>query len=303
MAGTQQDIATLLSGDDLVATVGSGTAVSVWSVEDASLFARFKTVWEFGGRRLALCGSAGRPIVVAGAWGSPGVSGYDGRSGEVLWERRDLTRSGRIAPAGDGSLASVCFSDRPMHVLDADSGATSAKVRGIRGYWQSPQNAIAAGDALGFVNLIDSESWSVRWRAPVSGFAVLAVTFGPDRILASDTVDATEDEATASVYCFDLSGRLRWRYIAPPDRHLGRLGWDQNSNEWIGIQHDVEQRIPDTLIRWEMDGGLISEVSVGRASDYAFLPSGRRLVTANGRILDAKTAAEIAHFPLTPISN
>lgn len=69
------------------------------------MLARFPTAWEFGGRRLALCGSIDRPIVIAGAWGRPGVCGYGDRTGEPLWENCDLTRSDMIAPAGDGGSA------------------------------------------------------------------------------------------------------------------------------------------------------------------------------------------------------
>jgi hypothetical protein len=297
--GAQQEIETLLCGDDLVATVDAGAGVSLWSVDRSSLIARFDTAWEFGGRRLALCGTSDRPIVVAGAWGRPGVRAHHGQTGQVLWERTDITGSDRIAPAGDGRLAAVCFADGPMQVIDAEDGVTVANVRGLRGFWQSPREAVAVGDTLGFVNLVDTEDWSVRWRAPVSGFATLSAAFGSDRIVVSDTVDSTEVDAMASVYCFDLSGGLRWRNGVPSGRNVGWLGWDIEASEWIGVQHDLEQRVPDALIRWNRDGVLISELSVGRASDYAFLPSGRRLVTANGRVLNTKGATEVAHFPLT----
>lgn len=290
-----QEIATLLSDDDLLVTAGFETPIAVWSVATGSLVAQFPAEWDLG--RLRLCGTADRPIVVTASWGRPGVCGYEALTGTRLWERRDLTRSSSIAPAVDGDRVAVCSEFRSMHVLDAEAGATLATVRGMRGFWQSRHGSIGIGSVFGQAVGIDTERWSIDWRAPVEGFALLAAAFAPDGLVVSDTVDSSEGNA-ASVYAFDLAGRARWRYLAPRDCNVPLLGWDEVTGVWIGIQHNVNRSDSDRLLRWDRDGGVTSDLRLGGSFGYdAFLPTGRCLVTAEGRVLDTGTLQEVARFP------
>src|SRR4051794_3081527 len=61
----------------------------VWSLERATEVVKIDTVFDFGGRRLALV-TGDTPVVVAGAWARHGVCGYS-VTGEQIWQ--DKTRS------------------------------------------------------------------------------------------------------------------------------------------------------------------------------------------------------------------
>jgi hypothetical protein len=271
--------------------------VEVWSVQASTLLSAFDTVLDFGGDRLALCTPPDRAVVVAGAWERQGVCGYDATTGERLWQRKDLKRVGPIAPAGDGSSVAACFQDRSMHVLAAGAGTTVAQVRGARAFWQSRHAQVGLAATLGHVALLGTEDWSVRWRAPIAGFASNVAAFSPDSVLVSDITDLDVDDEPTSVRCFDLSGLPRWRYVAPRDCGFRALAWDEASGQWLAVQHDVTNSTPDTLLRWTAAGELKSSLPLGLVGQYAFLPSGQTLLTGEGRLLDTRTGEAIGRLP------
>ncbi len=257
-----------------------------------------ETILNFGGRRLALCTTSDRMVVVAGAWERHGICGYDASTGERLWQRRDLKRVQSLSPAGDGSAVAACFDSCLMQVLDAASGTTIATVRAVRRFWQSRHVAIGAVEVLGHVALVGSDDWRVRWRAPVAGFALLDAAFAPDAILVSDAVDSTFDaNAVGSVYCFSLTGKLLWQRQPPPETNVPWLGWDTEAGEWLGIRHNVEKREPEMLLRWSRDGDQLSRVALGLVGEYAILPAGRLLLAGQGDLVDTKAARQVGRLP------
>jgi hypothetical protein len=293
------DIAPALARDDLVATVdlSADGSTQVWSVADASPILHFTSIAEFGGRRLALCTPPEVAVVVAGAWARHGVGGYDATTGERLWQRKEVKRVQWVTPARtDGGLVAVRPDDGALQILDAATGADVASVRGARHYWQSPFAPIGAAEAYGHVLGIDGTTWSVRWRAPVAGFALLAAAFAPESVVVANTVDGDSGAAT-SVVCFDLDGHQRWERANPPDTNCPWLAWDEDASQWLAIRFHVNHRVPDTLLRWSEDGEELSSIPLEpRAHEYAFLPGGHRLVTGLGSVLDTTTGAEVGRL-------
>src|SRR5687768_10221827 len=115
------DVRHVSGGERLFATGDHERRVRLWSGPDRACVAELDTVLDFGGERLALCGSEDEPVVVAGAWSSSGVAGY-AADGAALWQRRDLKQVQTLSPAAGGALVAACFSDRSMHVLDVATG-------------------------------------------------------------------------------------------------------------------------------------------------------------------------------------
>ena len=167
-------LATALADDDVIATAKldmrmDGTvdrSVQIWTIADPEPRAAFDTVLE--GPRLALCAASDGLMVVTGAWERHGICAYDGRTGERLWQRKDLKKVQAVSPTADGAVA-ACFDMRPMHLLDLATGSTIATVRGVRRFWQSPYQRIGAGEVLGHVALIGTDDWTVQARVPVAG--------------------------------------------------------------------------------------------------------------------------------------
>lgn len=99
-----RQLATAIARDDLIATASleprvDGTtdgSVQVWSLERQALESDFDTVLDFGGQRLALCTTLDQLVVIAGAYERHGICGYNARTGERIWQRKDL----KVCPVG-----------------------------------------------------------------------------------------------------------------------------------------------------------------------------------------------------------
>jgi hypothetical protein len=169
-----------------------------------------------------------------------------------------------------------------MQVLDAVTGETRATIPGADGLWQSRHAHVAVVSWYQQVSLLDTADWTRRWRAPVQGFAILDASFAPDGLVIADT---GED---ASIYCFSLSGDLLWRQRQPSGMLLWAVDWDEASDEWVGLRHQVDRLAPDAIVRWSRAGEVVAIREIRDVVDGAFLPGGRRLVTTT-RAIDSLT--------------
>jgi Anaphase-promoting complex subunit 4 WD40 domain len=169
---------------DLFATGEFERQVKVWSLVDRRQLGDFSTVLDFGGRRLALCAHDSDPIVIAGAWERHGICGY-GLNGEQFWQRKDLKKVQRLSWAGNGELVTACFDEGPMRVLDASSGETVDEVRAVRRFTPSPFGDTGGAHLLGHAAVIDTTTWTLHWKAPITGFAILSMALAPGAILAA----------------------------------------------------------------------------------------------------------------------
>lgn len=93
-AATRTPIVAAASGIDLV-------RVEVWDVPRRDRIASFDCALSQFGMRLAVADTDLGPIVVAGAWGVPGVRGYEHGTGET---------SGSVATSSDPGRSSLAVS-------------------------------------------------------------------------------------------------------------------------------------------------------------------------------------------------
>ena len=278
-------VAPALNRSDVVALGEFEATVHIYSLVPLRPRATISTVLSFGGDRLALCTPQDTLVVVAAAWERHGVCGYDG-SGKQLWQRKDLKRAGPLSPMRDGSLVAVGLDRRSLQILDAATGATVASVRGAQRLWQSRHGAFAAAGSYQQVALLENAGWKRTWKAPVDGFALLDVAFAVNGLLAADSGDIGQ------VYAFGLDGREQWRRQLPNEMLCWSLGWDERSDEWVGLAHNVNRSTPDLLLRWARDGRHLSAISLASVTAAAFTPDGRTLVTEN-HVVDALTGAAV----------
>lgn len=238
----------------------------------------------------ALASAGDRLVVVAAGYERHGVAAYEALTGALLWQRRDLKRGQQVSPAGAAVI--VCFNQGTAHVLDARTGATVSTLRGVRAYWHSPHDHVGVASVTGHLSVLATETWRQIRRVPINGFAVLDAAFSPHAVLASDVVDVGPGGTVrSSVYSMDLSGQLLWHYPSPPSANCPALGWDATSEEWMGVETNVERLTEDTLVRWSLDGTVSSRVGLGRRlGTYQFLPHGRVLLADNGAIVETRRA-------------
>lgn len=270
--------------------------VRLWSFADRAMLAEFDTVLDFGGDRLALCGSD-VPIVVAGAWARHGVCAYD-QDGTRIWQRKDLKKVQQLSPALGGALVAACFGDGPMQLLGAETGESVASVRGIRGFADAPSSTFGIGDDVDDVLAIDtSGDWQVRWRAKVGGLGVLARAVGPQAIaVATGGGFGTHDRSMSWVVALSPDGDELWRWACQPDVNCLALAWDDTASEWVGILNTVAEKRSSTLARWSPDGELLSTRRLGSFSAHGFLAGGRYLVTSDGTVRESNTGEVVWDF-------
>ena len=289
-------IAPAAASDRLFLTAEFEHRVRMWSFADHSLTAELETVLDFGGQRLALCGSE-TPIVVAAAWERHGICGY-APDGTRLWQRKDLRQPQHISPVAGGALVVACFDQRPLHVLDAESGETVVTVRAVRRFYDSRFADVGLGEVYGHVVLVGTDDWKVRWKAPIDGFATLSAAAGPGAFAVGDVVSFDAD-GRSSVSCRDLTGEMLWRWSCPPEVNCPALAWDDAGCEWVGVLNHVNNKRPDTLVRWSADGDVLAERPLALFAEYAFLPGGRHLVTSDGAVRETREGSVVWELPNT----
>jgi hypothetical protein len=282
--------------DGLFLTAEFEHRVRLWSFADRSLTAELDTILDFGGQRLALCGTE-TPIIVAGAWERHGICGY-APDGTQLWQRKDLRQPQHISPAAGGTLVVACFDQRPMHVLAAGSGETVATVRAVRRFYDSPFTDIGLGEVYGHVALIDRHDWKVQWKAQIDGFATLSGAAAPDAFAVGGGGGfGRHGWSTSWVSCFSTAGEELWRWACPPEVNCPALAWDDAAAQWLGVLNHVNNEQPDTLVRWSADGHVIGELPLALLADYAFLPGGRHLVTSDGAVRETREGGVLWELP------
>lgn len=253
----------------------------------------FASVYEFGGRRLAVARSGEEPVAVVGAWARHGVVGYSS-DGEELWQQRAFTNVQVVCATQQGHHVLVCLERGPMHVLDAANGEVLARVSGVRDVYTDPAAGwLAARDGRGLLLL--SETGSERqWRVPARGFAVLACAFVSDAVVFSETAgDGPAGEDAAGVRALDLAdGSLRWEWRAPAGSLVLGLARGPDDSAVTGVQRFVNHDHPDRLITWTASGdaSVVREMPIG---DHAFLDDGRHLLTPSGQVCETVSGRSI----------
>lgn len=267
--------------------------VDVWDVSSGRLLGRFESALSMFGGRLAVADVATDVVVIVGSWGVPGLRAHDPRTGAVLWERRDLVRSGPIASSGAGPHVAVSRAEGPTIVVDARDGSTLSRVRGAGRIAWSPRRPVALVERTGRVELVDTKEWATAWRATIDGFAVLAMAFGEDTALGAPAVDG-DRRHPAHLVCLDLAdGREVWKSVIPTAHSVPAIAWVAERAEWVVWEFDVERR-GDALVRMTPDGEIVERRSLDRSGDAAFAGQGRWLVTSDSEVIDTATFARRA---------
>jgi hypothetical protein len=293
--GSAPGLEVAISPRRAVAAIASGldpVVVDVWDLEHHRWIVAFDTALSPFGGRLAVADAVDRPIVIAGAWGVPGVRGHEATTGEILWERRDVVRSGPVTSSVAGPNVAVGSAYGPLTVLDVRDGSTVARVRGARSAAWSRDGRLAVVERTGWVDLVDTEEWVTRWRVPIDGFAVLSMAFSGDRVVISPAVDPDLGQRAALV-CLDLAGVEVWRRSLPRDRSCPAIAWVPDRGEWVALESDHERRSETQLSRIDQEGHVIDQMSIEPPGDVAIGSDGRWLVTADRHVIETGTFATV----------
>ena len=266
-----REVATPPWEEDLLVTAQFERVVHVWSSERAARCATFETVYDFGGRRLALVPGE-RPVVVAGAYTRHGVCGYD-LTGKRLWQDRSRTNVQILTALAGGRVAVSC-NRGPTRVLEA---ATGDEVRSLRGALQviALTGDLSLGVSGGWCRLLDGSLDPLGPR--------IATDLNPVWLAATDGEHLVVSGIGGPLRILDLDGRERARVAG----HFRHVVHDPVTATWVLVR--VSDDGQTSLLRLTHDAEVLEQRPWGPFSDVATMRGGEALVllTAEGpQILD-----------------
>ena len=257
--------------EDLLVTAEFERVVHVWSSQRAARCATFETVFDFGGRRVALVPGE-RPVVVAGAYTHHGVCGYD-LSGGRLWQDRSRTNV-QIVTALAGGRVAVSYNRGPTRVLEA---ATGNEVRSLRGVLQvialTPD--LSLGVSGGWCRLLDGSLDPLGPR--------IATGLNPAWLAAGDGEHLAVSGIGGPLRFLALDGRERARV----DGHFRHVVHDPVSATWVLVR--VSDDGQTSLLRLTHDAEVLEQRPWALFRDVATMGSGAALILltdAGPQVLD-----------------
>jgi hypothetical protein len=254
-----REVATPPWEDDLLVTAEFARVVHVWSLSRAVRCASFETVFNFGGRRLALVPGE-RPVVVAGAYTHHGVRGHD-LSGEELWQDRSRTNVQIITALAGGRVAVSC--DRgPTRVLEAATGQELGSLRGVRRVFALRPD-LSLGVGSDWCRLLDG---SLEWRGTRIAVPSAAIVSA-----ASDGEHLAVAEVGGPLRILDLEGRERGRVAD----HFWHVVHDPVTDTWVVVRVSEDGRT--SLLRLSDDAEVLEQHPCEPFRDVATMRGGRSL--------------------------
>lgn len=254
-----REVAAVPWEEDLLVTAQFARVVHVWSLVSGAQVATFESVFEFGGRRLALVPGQS-PVVVAGAWTRHGVCGYDMR-GHQLWQDRSRTNVQTMTALAGGRVAVSC-NRGPTRVLDAATGREESSLRGVREVFAlSPDLSLAMGS--NWCRLLDYSLDPLGARIAVpSAMLVSAATDGEHVAVA---------EVGGPLRILDLDGRERARV----SDHFRHVVHDPVTRTWVVVRESDEGTT--SLVRLAHDAEVLEQRRCDPVADTTTIRGGRAL--------------------------
>ncbi len=247
-------------GEDLLVAAWFGGVVGVWSVAGRARCAEFNTVYDFGGRRLALVPGE-RPVVVAGAWARHGVCGY-GVTGERLWQDRSRTNV-HIVTALAGGRVAVSYNRSTTRVLEAATGDEVRSLRGVRQVFALRPD-LSLGMGSDWCRLLNDSLNPLGPRIAVPSAAIVSA--------ASDGDHVAITEVGGPLRIIDSGGQERARVN---DTFL-HVVHDPATDTWVVIHATTHEQY--SLLRLTHDAEVLEQRPCAPVRDVATMRGGRTLV-------------------------
>ena len=144
---------------------------------------QFNTVFESGGRRLALNPTG--ELCVTAAWekGKKGGVRYDAFTGSQIWHRIDIRHNQRLRFSSTGDSIRCGVEDGPLLRLDAGTGETVESRTGFTNVFDSPYAKQVLFEHRTRDFLFESVS---SFRIPKLTFGLLHAAFSPEALCLTE---------------------------------------------------------------------------------------------------------------------
>ena len=259
--------------------------VQIWSWNTREQIGEFKSILDFGGRRLALTPD-GRKCIVGSF--SRGLAAYSIPDGKLLWHRRDLRKVQYVNVCASGSEI-FCGVERPaVQIIGAESGESLGEITRadrVTPSYVGPHRLVIRRE----------KSYTVLWAGksleiPAISFSLLSAAFSAEAVCLS--------EPRTGIRCIDLaSGSVLWHL---PNLGANEVAFNKSDQRFYCYGGLDAEPFKTDLIR--LANGLIDCDTIdiiSRSHLGVFTSSGSVLANADGEIYETSSGnlLSLLEFP------
>jgi hypothetical protein len=267
--------------------------VSVWSLKSRSSVSHFRTGLDYlpyGGLGITV---VEEPIVIV-ASNRHGLCGYDGLTGERIWNDSSRRSLAFIWPFPDDDAFAVDPARKPVTAISSLNGETLTSWRGVQFSYASPFSNLVlhckAGKAMlrGWPD--DIPHWP-KWK-PGTFFNV---AFSPDAIaypvvehFGSDLLHGAPRPFSPNrrrmLSCIDFYGDHLWDWDPPVEHAVSDVVWNQESRCWVCFHAQWYYGTDPTMSVVDADGNLIRQIPMENRFWFFSMGQGRFWIRPNGEV-------------------
>jgi WD40 repeat protein len=268
--------------------------VFVWSAINGQQIAKYETVMDYGGNRIALANS--KDVFVAGAYDRFGIVCYRLYTGDILWHRKDLKGVQDIKISPDDKVVFCGFLDKSGHILDLDTGGTVKTLRGVRNIFYDVYESCTFYDfdAPKRYEIVDAIG-NRRMVVNRLSFALLDAVFSPKYIGLA--------ESGGPVRFISRKDPDKTIYYHPPKgEHILRIAYSSNNDVFYGIQWKYKEYGSSILLKFDLSADQPYVIAdIGKGPESQFCDFGDHLITSHGHYVNTTTGAveKNLEFPLS----
>jgi len=282
--------------------------VHVWDIESGARRAELATIMDAGGDRVAI--SDDGLLLAAGAYHVHGIAMYDVADGNLKWQRKDLKKAQVLKFSKDDLQLLAFFEVGSSHILDASSGATIAKLRGVSFLEESPFASLRLVGRSGRLEVVDSGTRRRMPEASLIGDMFAKAAFTEEGVVCTakrpprkylvrfPNVPELELE---TVYWPIGSDRPRWRHRWPTGVNVLDYGYGPESGIIYAVTWPVDGG-DSTLVHLSKETGETDREIVVPKGAWAtgFALKSSRLVTSAGDVMESRSGrvTRVLAFPL-----
>ena len=259
--------------------------VQIWDLT-TGLLRVIKTDFDFGGKRLSI--SADGKYLTVGSYNKNNITTYSVDTGEILWARKDLKKSGTTQHFEfEETSIFVTLERQAPQIISANTGVTIQKVAGAQGLWELGSKSKVVIEKHDRINLMDKFFKTIK-TLPKRTFAILDSSYSTDKIVVAYSAGPLE--------CIDLA-TFESIWTNYPVGHFLDVQYDSTDNKFKAVRWEYENGSNKFLNILSYETGVIEkEFDLGDIAEHSFLKLGKYLLTSTGRLINTSDGKTIKEF-------
>jgi hypothetical protein len=268
--------------NDIVAFGEFEQNIQIMDITKNIIISEFKTILDFGGRRLII--SLDGNICVCGCYKRYGICGYNVKSGEKIWQRKDLKKVQNMQLIrSNNNLFFVSFDGKASEIIEIATGKSVKKILNCKGYYENRFLPLYVLDGPKNIRIFEINTNKNLFNIRRQSFATLDMCFSENTILIS--------ESTCPLNCYDIvKEKLLWQTIKTEGEHFLRISYNNEIKKYIGVTWPYKNGGNKKLKYINCDSGKTEhEMDINCPTETEFGFNGKILITSDKEIIDIQT--------------